>query len=87
MAISMGLAEHEGEGHYEELIALVVVDMQDPVTPILEGALVGEGSHDTGRMIARFGEVLYHGAAAIDENLSSCWCSGNRPGSYSVSFE
>jgi len=36
----MGLAEHEGERHNEELIALIVADMQDPVTPILEAALV-----------------------------------------------
>src|SRR5215813_1830826 len=61
----MGLAEHESEGHNEELIALIVADMQDPVTPILEAALVGEGLHDTGRMIAR----VHHGAAVIDENL------------------
>ena len=29
---SIRLAEHESEGHNEELIALVVADMQDPVT-------------------------------------------------------
>src|SRR5215813_12213168 len=65
----MGLAEHESEGHNEELIALIVADMQDPVTPILEAALVGEGLHDTGRMIARLSKIVHHGAAAIDENL------------------
>ena len=43
----MGLAEHEREGHNEEFIALIVDDMQDPVTPIFEAALVGEGLHDT----------------------------------------
>jgi hypothetical protein len=65
----MRLAEYESEGHYEELIALVVADVQDPVTPILEAALVGEGLHDTGRMIARLSKIIHHGAAVIDENL------------------
>jgi hypothetical protein len=65
----MGLGEYESEGHNEELIALVVADMQDPVTPILEAALVGEGLDDAGRMIARLGEVVHCGAAAIEENL------------------
>src|SRR5215831_16244977 len=65
----MGLAEHESEGHNEELVALIVADMQDPVTPILEAARVGEGLHDTGRMIARLSKILHYGAAAIDENL------------------
>src|SRR4051794_21720175 len=69
MAISMRLAEHESEGHNEEFIAPVVADMQDPVTQILEAALVGEGLHDTGRVIARLSEVVHHGAAAICENL------------------
>ena len=69
MAISMGLAEHEGKGHNEELIALIVADMQDPVTPIIEAALVGEGLHDAGRMIARLSEIVHHGTAVIDENF------------------
>jgi hypothetical protein len=43
--------------------------MQDPVTPILEAALVGEGLHDTARMIARFSKIIYHRALVIDENL------------------
>lgn len=34
----MRLADHESERHDEELITLVVVDMHDPVTPILEAA-------------------------------------------------
>jgi hypothetical protein len=33
MATSMRHAEHENEGDNEELIALIVADMQDPVTP------------------------------------------------------
>ena len=45
MAISIRLAEHKREGHNEELIALIVADAQDPVTPILKAALVGEGLH------------------------------------------
>ena len=69
MATSMRLAEHESEGHNEELIALIVADMQNPVTPILEAALVSERLHDTGRMIARLNEVVHHSAAVIDENL------------------
>jgi len=69
MAISMRLAEHESKAHNEEFIAAVVADMQDLVTQILEAALVGEGLHDVGRMIARLSEVVHHGAAAIDENI------------------
>src|ERR1700752_3108717 len=65
----MRLAEHESEGHDEELIALVVADMQDPVTPILEAALVGEGLHEAGRMIARLSEIVHPGAVVIEENL------------------
>ena len=45
MATSMRRAEHENEGDNEELIALIVADAQDPVTPILKAALVGEGLH------------------------------------------
>ena len=33
------------EGNNEELIALIIANMQDPVTPILEAVLVGEGLH------------------------------------------
>src|SRR5262245_57623860 len=62
-------AEYESEGDNEELIALIVADMKDPVTPILETALVGEGLHDAGRVIARLGKVIHHGAVVIDENL------------------
>src|SRR6516165_11765220 len=69
MATSMCLAKHESEGHNEELIALIVADMQDPVTPILEVTLVGEGMHDTRRVIARLSKIVHHRAAAIDENL------------------
>src|SRR6516165_951347 len=69
MAPLMRLAEHEREGHNEQLITLIVADMQDPVTPTLEAALVGEGLHDTGRMIARLSKIVDHGAAVIDENL------------------
>jgi hypothetical protein len=65
----MGPAEHEGEGHNEEFVALIVADMQDPVTPIIEAELVGEGLHDTGRTIARLSKIVHYGAAAIDENL------------------
>src|SRR5262249_2135376 len=68
---SMRPAEHEGEGHNEEFVALIVADMQDPVTPILEIELVGEGLHDTGRTIARLSKIVHFGAAviAIDKNF------------------
>jgi hypothetical protein len=69
MATSMRLAEYENEVDNEELIALIVADMQDPLTPIFEAALVGEGLHDTRRMIARFSQVVHNGAAPIDESL------------------
>jgi hypothetical protein len=65
----MELTEHEREGHNEELIALIVTDMQDPVTPIIEATLAGEGLHDAGRVIARFHKVIHQGAPIIDENL------------------
>jgi hypothetical protein len=67
--LSMRLAEHEREGHNEELIALIVADMQDPVTPILKRALIGERLHDAGRVIVRLSKIVHHGAAAIDENV------------------
>jgi hypothetical protein len=69
MLTSMRLAKHEDERDNEELIALVVADMQDPVTPILEAALVGEGLHEAGRMIARLSEIVHHGAEVIEEYL------------------
>jgi hypothetical protein len=65
----MRLAEHKNEGDNEELITEVVVDVQDPAAPIFEAARHGEGSYDTGRVITRLSEVVYHGAAAIDQNF------------------
>jgi hypothetical protein len=62
-------AEHENEGDNEELIAEVVVDVQDPAAPIIEATRLGDGSNDTGCVITRLSEVVYHGAAAIDQNL------------------
>src|SRR5215467_2572355 len=72
---SIRLAEHERERHNEELIALIVADMQHPVTPILEATLVGDGLHNAGRMIARVGKIVHHGAAVVEETPS--WCSSN----------
>jgi hypothetical protein len=69
MTTSIRLAEYEREGHNEKLVALIVADVQDPVAPILEAALVGEGLHDTGRMIARLNEIIHYGAAVVDEYL------------------
>ena len=65
----MHLAEHESERHDEELITLVVVDMHDPVTPILQAEFAGEGLHQAGRMIARLSEVIHDGATVIEEHL------------------
>ena len=69
MAISIRFAEHESEGNYKELIALIVADMHDRVTPVLEAELVGEGLHDTGRMLARLSEIAHDGTPAIEEKL------------------
>jgi hypothetical protein len=69
MATSMRLAKHESERDPEELIAKIVVDVQDPAAPVFEAARRGKGSHDTGRLITRLSEVIYYGAAAIDQNL------------------
>lgn len=69
MAASMRLAEHECKGDDEELITELVADVQNPIAPIFEAARFGEGSHDTSRVITRLGEVAYHGAAAIEQDL------------------
>jgi hypothetical protein len=53
----------------EELIASVVTDMQNPVTPIIEAALAGDGFHDARRMIPRHSEIVHYGAAIVDENF------------------
>ena len=67
--MSMRLAEHESEGHNEELIALVVADMQEPVTSILEAVLVGEGFDEASRMVMRLSKIVHHSTVAIEENL------------------
>jgi len=87
MEASIRPAEHESKGHNEELIALVVADMHDAVTPILEAEFVGAGLHETVRVIARLSEVVHHGAAAISENLLRAGSGGNRPLSCSTSFK
>lgn len=69
MAASTRLAEHEAEGHDEELVTLIVADMQDPVTPILKVALAHERLHDAVCVIARLDKIVHHGAAVIDEDL------------------
>jgi hypothetical protein len=56
-------------GHNKKLIAPFVTDMQNPVTPIIEAALAGEGFHDERRMIPCPSEVVHYGAATVDENL------------------
>src|SRR6266536_3071881 len=69
MAASIRLAETSRHARSKTLNVLIVADMHDPVTPILEAEFVGEGLHDTGRVIARLSEVVHHRAAAICENL------------------
>jgi len=69
VATSMGLAEHECERDDKQLITEVVVDVQDPAATIFDVARHAEGSRDTGRVFTRFCEVVYYGAAAIDQNL------------------
>ena len=64
--LSRRLTEHQGERDNEELIAEVVVDVQDPAAPIFEAARLGEGSHNEGCVIPRLSEIVYHCAAAID---------------------
>ena len=54
----MRLAEYESEGDNEEPITDIVVEVQDPTPPIFEAARLGRGSHDTGRMITCFSEVV-----------------------------
>ena len=68
-APSMRLAKHERERDDEQLVALVVADMQDPVAPIHKAVLVGEELHEAGRMIARLSEIAHHGAVVIEEYL------------------
>ena len=65
----MGFAEHECKGDDEQLITDVIVDLHDPAAPIFEAPRHSEGSHDTRCMITRLNEVVYHGAAALDQNL------------------
>src|SRR5436190_18857161 len=69
MLTSARLAEHESEGNSEELIASVVTDMKNPVTPIVAAALAGEGFHEARRMIPRLSEIVHYGAAIVDENF------------------
>jgi hypothetical protein len=69
MPISTWLIKYEAERDDEELIASVVTDMQNPITPIIEAALAGEGFHDARRMISRLSEIVHYGAAIVDENF------------------
>jgi hypothetical protein len=43
--------------------------MQNPVTPIIEAALAGDGFHDARRTITRLSEIVHYGAALVDENF------------------
>src|SRR5271165_2248438 len=66
---SIRLPQHESERHNEELIALIVAGMQNPVTPVFEVTLAGKGLHDAGRAIARLSKIVHYGTAVVDENL------------------
>ena len=52
-----------------KLIALIVADMQHPVTRILKAALIDDELHDAHYTIARLSEVVYHCAPVIEENF------------------
>jgi hypothetical protein len=65
----MRLPEHESEGDNEELITEIVVDVQDAAAPIFEAARLDKGSHDTGRVITCFREVVYYSAVAINQSF------------------
>jgi hypothetical protein len=69
MLTSMRLAKYKDEWNDEELIALVVADMQNPVAPILEAVLVGEGFDEASRMVMRLSKIVHHSTVAIEENL------------------
>jgi hypothetical protein len=69
MATSMRLSEHESEGHNEELLSLIVADMKNPVTPVLEATLVGKRVDNAGRVIACLSKVVHYGATVIDKHL------------------
>jgi hypothetical protein len=63
--VSMRLTEHENKRDDKELVAVIVTDMQDPVTPVLNAALGGEGLHEASRAIARLSEVVDVSAPVI----------------------
>jgi|ERR1700739_708098 hypothetical protein len=70
MATSMRLSEHESEGYNEELVSLIVADMKNPVTPVLEATLVGKRVDNAGRVIACLSKIVHYDAAVIDKHLS-----------------
>jgi hypothetical protein len=63
------LTEHESERNNEKFVAEIIVDVQDPVAPILEAPCLDETPDDAGGVIARFGEVIYRGTATINQHL------------------
>jgi len=66
---SIWLAEHEGERQDKLLTTLILAYVQNPITPILKAVPIGEGLHDAGPFIARFGKIVRDCTAVIDENL------------------
>jgi hypothetical protein len=63
------LVEHENEGDDEEFITLLIADMQNPITPVIDATLAGEGFDDARCMLLRLSKIVHYGAAIIDENL------------------
>jgi hypothetical protein len=64
----MRLTKNESERDHEELIAEIVVNVQNPAAPVFEAARRGKRPHDRGRLITHLREVINYGAAAIDQN-------------------
>jgi len=63
----MRLAEHGGEGHGKNLFAEIVVDVQNPTTPVFRVGRHDERPHEDGGALMRLSQAAYRGAAPIDK--------------------
>ena len=68
-SLSIRFTEDESKRKDEDLYANVVFDAQDPTAPIFETSCRRQGANDGGGAITGFCEVVYHGAAAIDQDF------------------
>jgi hypothetical protein len=62
----MWLAEHESEGHNEDLVAEIVSDMQHPAAPILGVAPSNKRTHHAGGVVTCLGQIGYRGGFRSD---------------------